>query len=579
MDEEELEKENDNLEEDDLAELQEKIEHMEFNNEEEDQEVMDDEDNFEPKTPRKDGEDDEEVEDKTEEETIGKHADDESFVDNKGVNKIVIVLCVVIVLLIVVIGFLVFPKVIKKGSNSSSGGSFDNETYEDEGKPTTPMIDIAKGKSSFINDNHLFVNYKEAGYITNLEGKVVYQDDDKACSMMKDSFFMCERNDGSKIKYVIKKIDETGNIQNVSEEILFAADGRIVRSGSKLVGYYSENDDGTHLAVLDNGSIKEIDLGKLYLLKTGDSLTRKIYGGRYVIVSNDKNNSVTDGKKYSYGVYDIVDNKALITPKYETIVYLHDDLFIAVKNGKSGIINTNDSVKLDFKYDVVEYANGLYFVGNNETLRVLDKNFKEIGDAIKIKSLSNYNYYASHRTIDAKACGEKVILLKNSSKSDNNQYAVVDKEGKITDYDFQLYAIIGDRVVTLKDKTLVLYDMAFNKIQEFKVPDSINIDLDTAVIYIQTNLVFNGCYVFDINKGEYLHQMNNISRSYQGYYVDVNFKNGIGKADILLDDKPIGSIEDVDVSEFLKADNNGIKLTNEYFIFHVGDKTLVIKRT
>ena len=579
MDEEELENENDSLEEDDLAELQEKIEHMEFNNEEEDQEVMDDEDNFEPKTPRKDGEDDEEVEDKTEEETIGKHADDESFVDNKGVNKIVIVLCVVIVLLIVVIGFLVFPKVIKKGSNSSSGGSFDNETYEDEGKPTTPMIDIAKGKSSFINDNHLFVNYKEAGYITNLEGKVVYQDDDKACSMMKDSFFMCERNDGSKIKYVIKKIDETGNIQNVSEEILFAADGRIVRSGSKLVGYYSENDDGTHLAVLDNGSIKEIDLGKLYLLKTGDSLTRKIYGGRYVIVSNDKNNSVTDGKKYSYGVYDIVDNKALITPKYETIVYLHDDLFIAVKNGKSGIINTNDSVKLDFKYDVVEYANGLYFVGNNETLRVLDKNFKEIGDAIKIKSLSNYNYYASHRTIDAKACGEKVILLKNSSKSDNNQYAVVDKEGKITDYDFQLYAIIGDRVVTLKDKTLVLYDMAFNKIQEFKVPDSINIDLDTAVIYIQTNLVFNGCYVFDINTGKYLHQMNNISRSYQGYYVDVNFKNGIGKADILLDDKPIGSIEDVDVSEFLKADNNGIKLTNEYFIFHVGDKTLVIKRT
>lgn len=579
MDEEELENENDSLEEDDLAELQEKIEHMEFNNEEEDQEVMDDEDNFEPKTPRKDGEDDEEVEDKTEEETIGKHADDESFVDNKGVNKIVIVLCVVIVLLIVVIGFLVFPKVIKKGSNSSSGGSFDNETYEDEGKPTTPMIDIAKGKSSFINDNHLFVNYKEAGYITNLEGKVVYQDDDKACSMMKDSFFMCERNDGSKTKYVIKKIDETGNIQNVSEETLFAADGRIVRSGSKLVGYYSENDDGTHLAVLDNGSIKEIDLGKLYLLKTGDFLTRKIYGGRYVIVSNDKNNSVTDGKKYSYGVYDIVDNKALITPKYETIVYLHDDLFIAVKNGKSGIINTNDSVKLDFKYDVVEYANGLYFVGNNETLRVLDKNFKEIGDAIKIKSLSNYNYYASHRTIDAKACGEKVILLKNSSKSDNNQYAVVDKEGKITDYDFQLYAIIGDRVVTLKDKTLVLYDMAFNKIQEFKVPDSINIDLDTAVIYIQTNLVFNGCYVFDINKGEYLHQMNNISRSYQGYYVDVNFKNGIGKADILLDDKPIGSIEDVDVSEFLKADNNGIKLTNEYFIFHVGDKTLVIKRT
>ena len=105
------------------------------------------------------------------------------------------------------------------------------------------------------------------------------------------------------------------------------------------------------------------------------------------------------------------------------------------------------------------------------------------------------------------------------------------------------------------------------------------IDLDTAVIYVGDNLVFNGCYVFDINSGKYLYKMNNLSRSYQGYYVDLKFQNGVGTAEVFLDDNKIGSIDDVDISKFLKADNNGIQVTNDYFIFHVGNKTLIIKRS
>ena len=393
--------------------------------------------------------------------------------------------------------------------------------------------------------------------------------------MMNDSYFMCERSDGSsKVKYVIKKLNDSGASENIAQEENFDSNGRIIRSGSKLVGYYSEGKNGTHVTILNSGSIKEIDLNNLYLLKSSDSMIRKIYGGRYVIVSDDKNNNVTDSKNYSYGVYDVIENKALIKPKYDAMIYLFDNLFIAVKNGKSGIVDINDSIKVAFKYDAIEYANGLYFVGNGNTLHVLDKNFKTIGDTISVKSLSNYKYYASKKTLDAKACGDKVIL----SMGDVSQHSVVDQQGKYANYDFQNFTIIGDRVVTLKDKSLVLYDTGFNKIQEFTVPNEINIDLDTAVIYIQTNLVFNGCYVFDINSGNYLYQMNKLSRSYQGYYVDLHFQNGIGKADIYLDDKPVGSIDDINISEFLKADNNGISLTNEYFIFHVADKTLILKR-
>lgn len=558
------------MDDDELDKIREKLENVEFNNEDEDQEIMEDEDNYDIKINSNSKKQDEE----TEELDIY----EESSMEKKTVNKTTVILCFIIVILVIIIVFLLVPKIMGKESIIPSNNSSE-ENYDDEGKPTTTVIDITKGKSSFINDNHLFVNYKEVGYITNLDGKVLYQDDDKVCSMMKDSFFMCERNDDSKTKYVIKKIDESGNITNVSEEVNFDSDGRVLYSGSKLVGYYSENDNGTHLSFVDNNSIKEIDMSDVYLLQSNDTNERKIYGGRYAIVSNKRNNNISDGKKYSYGIYDILDNKSIIKPKYETMVYLTDELFVAVENGKSGIVDSNDSVKLDFKYDVILYSNGLFFVGKGDTLHVLNKSYKEIGNTIKISSLKQYDYYDNHKILEAKACGDKVIFLKNSSRSGDNQYIVVDQEGNFTDYDFQLYEILKKHVITLKNKSLVLYDTSFNKIQEFQIPESIQIDLDTAVIYVGDNLVFNGCYVFDINSGNYLYKMNNLSRSYQGYYVDLKFQNGFGTAEVFLDDNKIGSIEDVDISKFLKADNNGIQVSNDYFIFHVGNKTLILKRS
>ena len=259
------------MDDDELDKIREKLENVEFNNEDEDQEIMEDEDNYDIKINANSKKPDEEIE--------GLDIDEESSKEKKTVNKTTVILCFIIVILVIIIVFLLVPKIMGKESIIPSNNSSE-ENYDDEGKPTTTVIDITKGKSSFINDNHLFVNYKEVGYITNLDGKVLYQDDDKVCSMMKDSFFMCERNDDSKTKYVIKKIDESGNITNVSEEVNFDSDGRVLYSGSKLVGYYSENDNGTHLSFIDNNSIKEIDMSDVYLLQSNDTNERKIYGGK-----------------------------------------------------------------------------------------------------------------------------------------------------------------------------------------------------------------------------------------------------------------------------------------------------------
>ena len=91
-------------------------------------------------------------------------------------------------------------------------------------------------------------------------------------------------------------------------------------------------------------------------------------------------------------------------------------------------------------------------------------------------------------------------------------------------------------------------------------------------------LVFNGRKLFDIGQGTYLYNASNLSRSYQSYYVDVAIHDTLGNATVSLDDKPIGTLEGIDMNAFINADNNGIKVTNQYFIFHVGNKTLIVKK-
>jgi len=585
MDEEELEKIRKNLEkvefnndEEDSEEIEEDLRRVEYLKkvdskrereerellEEKPKEIMEKEENIETNDSSND-------EIKEESNLIEKPVRDDSFDDDSKDNKTIIILGVILGVLLVIVLFLVGSLLFNgESSRSGSNGSNDESIYKDEGKPSTSKVDISKGSSYFINEKYLYLKDNEIGYITDIEGKVIYQDDDNSCLMMSNSYFMCERHDNSKVKYVIKKVEDSGSVQNIAHENDFNVEGRIIKSGNQVVGYYSEDKNKTHLTIIHHDTLKDINFDYLLFNEgSNNSYTRKIYGDKYFII--------TDSSMKLYGLYDIVNEKVLIKPKYKELVYLYDDLFVAAKNDKSGIINSNDDVKVDFKYDVINYSNGLYIVGNGNVLRVLNKNYQEIGDTLKVKSLSDYDYYNSNRILKLKSFSDKVILLKDYSNN-QSQYAVVDSSGKFMDYEFTKFSVIGDRVVTQKDNQLTLYDSSFNKIQEFNIPNSIPIDLNTAVIYLNDNLVFNGCYVFDINSGNYLYQMNHLSRSYQGYFVDLNFKDGIGTADVSLEDKKIGSIEKVDVSEFLKADNNGIRLTNEYFIFSVGDKNLIIKR-
>lgn len=551
----------------DMQEVKERLESMEFNNEEEDQEMIDESDEI-AENDEDDEEEVEEIEDKDkvveekkeekeEEKEEKKSTDDFLIDDDKKSNKIIIILgCVIALLLIIVIILLILPKNGGDNTNNNkrSGSSESNSgtPITDDEKPTISKVDIAEGDSYFINDNYLYVIFKDKGYITDLDGKPYYQDDSLSCSVdtIGSSQLLCMEKESDQVKYSIKKVGNNGEMKTVVEEDNFSSPDRVlVDQRHRLIGIYSEDKNGLNFYILTDEGSNKITLKDTYLV------SNTIYNGRYAIISKDKNHD-------SVGLFDVVDNKELISSKYQEIGYLHDDIFAVKDNDKYGILDANGSIKLSHRYHRVFYSNGLYFVGINDNYDLYDKSFKQIKSSLL------------NGIIEVDGFDNKVVV--HTTKT-NDPYVVVDKDGKTNKFDFSTYKIYKSTLITVKGNTITLYDKDLKKTVDFVYEKMNEIDFTTGAIYLDNYLVFNGRKLFDIEQGKYLYNANSLTRAYQNYYVSVDIHDNLGDANVFLDDKAIGTLKNIDMNAFINADNNGIKITNNHFILHVGNKTLIIK--
>ena len=548
MDEERLEEENDDFTQVDLEAVKKNLEKMEFNNEEEDEEEMgDDDEAVITKTEILEVVDSEDEEEKEEveaekEETIEKGENSPLEESSKVHNKLVIIiLCTVVVLLLLVIVFLLLPD--KKNTSNESNSQGEEGISESE-KPSVKKVDIASGESYFVNDNYLYVKANDKGYIVNLDGKTILEDATLSCAITgtKQGYFVCEdKKSDNKVKYSLRKVDDSGSISTIyTDEKYESSDRKLFDEWGRVLGVFTSKMD----VYLVDGSVSKLDGYTI--------VNKKIYNGRYAIIEKSK----------KYGLYDVKDNQLLISPKYSDLSFLHDNLFRASLDGKEGVIDAADSAKLGFRYNKVDYSNGLYFVSSSNSVSIMDSNYKTIG------SISSCNSF------ELTAFMDNVIVHKLKP---TDGFVVVDKTGKTTNYDFKNFELFYNYVVTLKDNTLTLYDSSFNKVQDFPL-GNISITLNTVAIFLEDYLVFNGNRMFSIETGQFLHDANNLSRSYQNYYVSLNVHDSVADAVVSMDDVPIGTINGIDPVEFLRADNNGIRVTNSHFIFSVGNKNLIIKK-
>lgn len=204
------------------------------------------------------------------------------------------------------------------------------------------------------------------------------------------------------------------DIENKDKVYIIAAkNGRygVSLNGRTIINYeyqfinYDSKIEGFVLQKTENYGIANIN-GEIIIPVKNEAVEVK---GEYIYVSNEEENKVYDknGKeaqidfntsinateneayfikivekdeRYFYGVIDKEGNE-LIKSNYAYIEYLYDDYFIVGnQNNKEGIIDTNNKIKLEIKYNLVQKIQNTNLIRtlNNSTTEIYSKEFKNI---------------------------------------------------------------------------------------------------------------------------------------------------------------------------------------------------------
>ena len=470
--------------------------------------------------------------------------------NNKNNNKLLIVCFIVIGILLLIIVLFV-TGVFKSGKSNSIDEPNKEDVTPLGNNDMSEIINVSSYNSEFINDSYLLVSQEsgEKKYITNYEGAVELYLDNTTSYINKNSYVIRERDN----KIIITRLDKD-KIVDIIKEPKENYGGLIFDNNNMLLGFYKIIGKDQVLYLIDNNSTKEITIRGRKIIKADDE---KIIAnnGRYIVtVSNDK-----------YGVYDIVDDKELIEPKYDYIKYLYKDEFSAIKDLSVGVINKNDTILIPFSYRAIDYVNGLYLAAEYDDYVLFDSNHTRFSEKVMTGNLNSGNTsFVSFKDF--------VILTKDDKSF------LINKDGTITEFNYNKFYKLNNYLVASNNGSSIvtLFDSKLNKIQDFDTnrKDS---DLSTAAIYLDNNFIINNNKLYDMKTGKYRFGVESLTRSYKGYEVVVTINGNKGNAIVKLENNVIGSIENIDLIEFLHADNNGIKIKNNYFILSVGNKNLIVK--
>ena len=203
------------------------------------------------------------------------------------------------------------------------------------------------------------------------------------------------------------------------------------------------NDEG--LDVLEN-TIYTIDDNE-YILNDYDIIgdeTRLGVDSDY-ITDNKDYLIIRDGEDgaYEYGLYDLKNGEVVINPTYEGLYTSFDGNYVAIKDGKAGIINKKLKKLVDFEYDFIAIQEDYYVVSKNNKLAIMDSKFNLVTgfdfDYQKTDYDLKYTYNlccTSFNTFVSYKVNDKYILTINNEeinrelKYDKSETYIIDSNGK-----------------------------------------------------------------------------------------------------------------------------------------------------
>lgn len=206
-----------------------------------------------------------------------------------------------------------------------------------------------------------------------------------------------------------------------------------------------------------------------------------IVNTKYIPVSSvDYDNSqISSSNDTEIRLFDIENKKILDGIVYNDIIATNEDVFFVRKNGKYGAINHDNKVLIPFEYDFIDNYYDIYFLINDNTITLMDENFKAL-----TSFTADVMYYArpccnDHSTFEVNKLGDNYLIYtyKNYNAEDENMHFISSNGNYklVTDLfkGFSYYKVNNDKLVVFYDDNFKIFDSNLNLIYTQGIGDKI----------------------------------------------------------------------------------------------------------
>lgn len=207
---------------------------------------------------------------------------------------------------------------------------------------------------------------------------------------------------------------------------------------------------------------KQIDSIGMYIYATNENGKENVYTKEGTEIQADSNIAILETSNENFKikidntngtVYSIIDknDNPITKQNYSYIEYLSDDNFIVSLEGKLGVINSNNEIKIDIKYDSIEKLQNTDFItttlAKDKTTQIYDKNINKLCDlpnaniVVEKEYIKIYNdKVTKYFSLSGKEISSKEALKGNKifATSNNGKWGFVDSNGNILlDYQYE----------------------------------------------------------------------------------------------------------------------------------------------
>ena len=426
-----------------------------------------------------------------------------------------------IILAIVILGGWLFYKYAKPVENNKNGEIVESEGYK------TVLYSSEKGSLEVVGDKYL-IEYNEntdsLKKIMNLYSETLYEaiNEEHYEFVMgidgnlyaieyidyesKEGIFNLYVLENNKLVQVREFIDDETHYNfiyqsDITDNVNYSNLIYECEVNDILIGVYSKKEymDEDLNEIIEqkiytlDGKLFELD-SRYYLdsdiERLGEDVDYYTASNRYITVMEYDLKT----KKSYVGLYDLKKGEIAIEADYEGLYTTSDGNYVAIKNGKAGIINKKLKKLVDFKYDFIDINKDFYVVGKDKKLAIMNNKFEFITDFVfDFQSFNDgvleYTYKlasTNHNTFIAHKKNDKYILTINNKELGygglnykKSETYIIDKNGKYKTIKANEFGLFNSYAYGyLKDsKKLAIYDTI--KFEEVSMIDLNDYDFES----------------------------------------------------------------------------------------------------